>query len=121
MANYDLKWTLPSVAANQRALKNVVIDVRQVGTTTWTNATVVPVPTTTLVATIGPGNWEYRCTVVDVGNVASLNPKIATVNVPVPLVEPGDVSTFTITPSVATPTISVVANGPNAVTVTLLP
>jgi len=118
MATYDLNWTLPQVLGNQRALKNVVIDVRQVGNAAWTNVTTVAVPAVKLTLDIGPGNWEYRCTVVDVGNVASLNPKVVTVNIQYS--PPGDVSVFTVSPSVATPTISVTATSPTAVQVTLL-
>jgi len=122
MSNFDLKWTLPTPTAKQRPLKHVLIEVRQVGMTAWTLVTTVPVPTTQLTIDIGPGIWEYRATVVDAADVKDPTGKIATVTVVATFDPPSTVGTFTITATTGpgTPTISVAASGPNAVTVTLL-
>lgn len=72
MANVRLNWTLPTPTARQRAIARTVIEARVSPSLPFSTVNTVDAPTATLlVADIAPGAWEFRATVVDVGNVPS--------------------------------------------------
>jgi hypothetical protein len=72
MANVRLSWTLPTPSSRQRAIARTVIEARVSPSLPWSAVNTVDAPTTTLlVQDIAPGSWEFRATVVDVGNVPS--------------------------------------------------
>jgi hypothetical protein len=72
MANVRLNWTLPTPSSRQREIARTVIEARVSPSLPWGSVNTVDAPTATLlVADIAPGSWEFRATVVDVGNVPS--------------------------------------------------
>ena len=80
MANVRLRWTLPTPTARQRQIARTVIEARVSASLPWTTVNTVDAPGETLLLTDQPpGSWEFRATVVDVGNVPSL-PVVASVD-----------------------------------------
>lgn len=74
MSNVRLRWTLPTPTSRQRALARTVIEGRVSPSLPWTTLNTVDAPGETLLLTDHPpGDWEFRATVVDVGNVASIS------------------------------------------------
>lgn len=80
MANVRLNWTLPTPSVRQRAVARTVIDARVSPSLPFSTINTVDAPTSTLlVQDIAPGSWEFRATVVDVGNVPS-DPVVASLD-----------------------------------------
>lgn len=72
MANVRLNWTLPTPTPRQRQIARTVIEARVSASLPWATVNTVDAPTSTLLLTDQPpGSWEFRATVVDVGNVPS--------------------------------------------------
>ena len=72
MANVRLNWVLPTPTARQRAVARTVIEGRVSPSLPWATLNTEDAPGETLLLTDHPpGSWEFRATVVDVGNVPS--------------------------------------------------
>jgi hypothetical protein len=93
MSNVRLRWTLPTPTSRQRAIARTVIEGRVSPSLPWTTLNTVDAPGETLLLTDHPpGSWEFRATVVDVGNVPS-SPVVASVDLAFD--PPSPVSSFT--------------------------
>lgn len=90
----NLSWTNSTPTARQRALKHTLIEARVDASLPWATVNIVPVPgnALTIDPSIAPGDWTFRATEVDVGNVASSNQP--TVMVAVSFDPPSGVSNF---------------------------
>ena len=72
MSNVRLTWKLPTPTSRQRAIARTVIEGRVSPSLPWATLNTVDAPGETLLLTDHPpGAWEFRATVVDVGNVPS--------------------------------------------------
>ena len=93
MANVRLRWKLPTPTARQRQIARTVIEARVSPSLPWTTVNTVDAPGETLLLTDQPpGSWEFRATVVDVGNVSSIP---VTTSVDLALDAPSPASDFT--------------------------
>lgn len=72
MSSIQLTWVLPTPTSRQRDIAGVRIEGRVSEELPWTELNVVDAPETSLLLQdISPGDWTFRCIVLDVAGVPS--------------------------------------------------
>lgn len=79
----QLSWKNSVPSPRQRALKHTLIEARVDPALPWSMIGIVVVPGIALAIdpSIAPGDWTFRATEVDVGNIASTNQPTVAVSI----------------------------------------